>query len=79
MSGNALEWCWDKYSENVDAGDVNDPQSASSSPTTYRVLRGGNWSKDKEDAVYECMVGKRENGSTSEDNEVIGFRLVWQE
>ena len=79
MSGNAMEWCWDKYSETVATDSVTDPQSASSSTTSKRVLRGGNWSKDKEDAVYECMVGKRENGSTSEDNEVIGFRLVWQE
>ncbi|EMB22549.1 formylglycine-generating enzyme family protein [Treponema denticola] len=79
MSGNALEWCWDRYSEIVDTVAVINPQSASSSPTTKRVLRGGNWSKDKEAAVYECMVGKREYGSTSEDSEVIGFRLVWQE
>ena len=79
MSGNALEWCWDKYSEDVDAGNVNDPQSASSSPTTKRVLRGGNWSKDTADAVYECMVGKREYDTASADDPLIGFRLVWQE
>ena len=79
MSGNALEWCWDKYSATVSSGMVTNPQSASSSPTAKRVLRGGNWSKDKADAVYECMVGKREDGSPSEDNKVIGFRLVWKE
>ena len=32
-----------------------------------------------ETAVYDCMTGKREDGSPSEDNKVIGFRLVWQE
>lgn len=79
MSGNALEWCWDKYSATVSSGIVTNPQSASSSTTSKRVLRGGNWSKDKADAVYECMVGKREDGSPSEDNKVIGFRLVWKE
>ena len=79
MSGNALEWCWDKYSATVSSGMVTNPQSASSSPTAKRVLRGGNWSKDKADAVYECMVGKREDGSPSEDNKVIGFRLAWKE
>ena len=79
MSGNALEWCWDKYSETVATESVNDPQSASSSPTTKRVLRGGNWSKDKEDAVYECMVGKREYDTASADDPLIGFRLVWNE
>ena len=79
MSGNALEWCWDKYSATVSSGMVTNPQSASLSTTTKRVLRGGNWSKDKADAVYECMVGKREDGSPSEDNKVIGFRLAWKE
>ena len=79
MSGNALEWCWDKYSATVSSGTVTNPQSASSSPTTKRVLRGGNWSKDKADAVYECMVGKREYDTASADDPLIGFRLVWNE
>ena len=79
MSGNALEWCWDKYSKDVDAGNVTNPLTASSSPTTKRVLRGGNWSKDKADAVYECMVGKREYDTASADDSLIGFRLVWKE
>ena len=79
MSGNALEWCWDKYSKDVDAGNVTNPLTASSSPTTKRVLRGGNWSKDKADAVYECMVGKREYDTASADDPLIGFRLAWKE
>ena len=79
MSGNALEWCWDKYSKDVDAGNVTNPLTASSSPTTKRVLRGGNWSKDKADAVYECMVGKREYDTASADDPLIGFRLVWKD
>ena len=81
MSGNALEWCWDKYSETVATESVTDPQSASSSTTSKRVLRGGNWTDNprNETAVYDCMTGKREDGSPSEDSEVIGFRLVWQE
>ena len=79
MSGNALEWCWDKYSATVSSGTVTNPQSASLSTTTKRVLRGGNWSKDKADAVYECMVGKREYDTASADDPLIGFRLVWKE
>ena len=79
MSGNALEWCWDKYSKDVDAENVTNPLTASSSPTTKRVLRGGNWSKDKADAVYECMVGKREYDTASADDSLIGFRLVWKD
>ena len=81
MSGNAMEWCWDKYSATVSSGTVTNPQSASSSSTTRRVLRGGNWTDNphNETAVYDCMTGKREDGSPSEDNKVIGFRLVWKE
>ncbi|WP_449189978.1 formylglycine-generating enzyme family protein, partial [Treponema lecithinolyticum] len=81
MSGNAMEWCWDRYSATVATGSVTDPQSASSSSTTRRVLRGGNWTDNphNETAVYDCMTGKREDGSPSEDNKVIGFRLVWKE
>lgn len=81
MSGNAMEWCWDKYSATVSSGMVTNPQSASSSTTSKRVLRGGNWTDNiqNQTAVYDCMTGKRENGSPSEDNKVIGFRLVWKE
>ncbi len=79
MSGNVAEWCWDRYSDTVSTGSVTNPLSASSSPTTKRVLRGGNWSKDKADAVYECMVGKREYDTASADDSLIGFRLVWKE
>ena len=81
MSGNALEWCWDKYSATVSSGMVTNPQSASSLTTSKRVLRGGNWTDNphNETAVYDCMTGKREDGSPSEDNKVIGFRLVWKE
>ena len=81
MSGNAMEWCWDKYSATVSSGMVTNPQSASSSTTSKRVLRGGNWTDNplNETAVYDCMTGKREDGSPSEDNKVIGFRLAWKE
>lgn len=81
MSGNALEWCWDRYSDNVGTGNVKNPTGASSPlpSDTKRVLRGGNWSKDKADAVYECMVGKRDYDTASADDPLIGFRLVWKD
>ena len=79
MSGNVMEWCWDKYSETVATGSVTDPQSASPSPTSKRVLRGGFWSKTAEKAVYECMSGKRENDTASAAYQSMGFRLVWKE
>ena len=85
MSGNASEWCWDLYSEDVGTGPVTNPTGASSplSADTKRVLRGGNWSlSDKpknEKAVYGCMTGKRDNDSSHNSYDVVGFRLVWKE
>ncbi len=79
MSGNVMEWCWDKYSKDIDAGNVTNPLSSSSSPTSKRVLRGGFWSKTAEKAVYECMTGKRENDTASAAYQSMGFRLAWKE
>ena len=81
MSGNASEWCWDIYSEDVGTGTVINPAGASAPlPTdTYRVLRGGNWSKNTDNAVYDCMVGKRVNLGSDKADPVVGFRLVWKE
>lgn len=79
MSGNVAEWCWDRYSATVSTGSVTNPLSASSSPTTKRVLRGGAWSSTAEKAVYECMTGKRDSDTASAAHVTIGFRLVWKE
>ena len=79
MSGNVAEWCWDRYSDAVSTGSVTNPLSASSSPTTKRVLRGGAWSSTAEKAVYECMTGKRDFDTASTTHSSIGFRLVWKE
>jgi len=83
MSGNASEWCWDRYSTTLSSGLVTDPIGSSSSADTKRVLRGGNWSlSDKpknEKAVYGCMTGKRDSDSSHNSYDVVGFRLVWKE
>ncbi|MBM7022515.1 SUMF1/EgtB/PvdO family nonheme iron enzyme [Treponema sp. Marseille-Q4523] len=81
MSGNASEWCWDIYSEDVGTGTVTNPAGASAPlPTdTYRVLRGGNWSENTNDAVYGCMTGKRDSDSSHNSYDVVGFRLVWKD
>ena len=79
MSGNVAEWCWDRYSDTVSTGSVTNPLSASSSPTTKRVLRGGAWSSAAEKAVYECMTGKRDFDTASATHSSIGFRLAWKE
>ena len=83
MSGNALEWCWDRYSTTLSSGAVTDPTGSASSADTERVLRGGNWSlSDKpvtENAVYGCMTGKRDSDSSHNSYDVVGFRLAWKE
>ncbi len=45
MSGNAAEWCQDRYGDYV-PGPVTDPQGPSSG--TSRVVRGGSWLDDPE-------------------------------
>lgn len=79
MSGNASEWCWDRYSATLSSGSVTDPTGSLLSSDTKRVLRGGNWSENDEKAVYGCMTGKRDNDSSDRSYDVVGFRLVWQE
>ena len=79
MSGNASEWCWDRYSTTLSSGSVTDPIGSLSSADTERVLRGGNWSENTNDAVYGCMTGKRDSDSSHNSYDVVGFRLVWKE
>ena len=79
MSGNASEWCWDRYSTTLSSGLVKDPIGSTSPGDTYRVLRGGNWSATNEKAVYDCMTGKRDKWGSGDPDPAIGFRLVWQE
>ena len=69
----------DRYSATLSPGSVTDPTGSLLPSDTKRVLRGGNWSKDKADAVYECMVGKRDYDTASADDPLIGFRLVWKD
>ena len=79
MSGNASEWCWDRYSTTLSSGSVTDPTGSASTADTKRVLRGGNWSATNEKAVYDCMTGKRDKWGSGDPDPAIGFRLVWKE
>lgn len=83
MSGNASEWCWDRYSTTLSSGLVTDPTGSASTADTKRVLRGGNWSlSDKpetKNAVYGCMTGKRDSDSSGKKYPNVGFRLAWKE
>jgi len=43
MSGNVMEWCWDRYGDYL-SFEVSDHKGARSG--SYRVLRGGSWISD---------------------------------
>ena len=68
MSGNVWEWCFDRY-DNIEAGDVTDPQGAASGDN--RVMRGGGWYVNAE----VCVVGFR-YFINPDGNGILGFRVA---
>ena len=79
MSGNVAEWCWDLYTATVNPSTNAYPTGPFPDYDTQRVVRGGNWSESTEQAVYDCMTGKRKSKGSSGADPIRGFRLVWQE
>ncbi len=76
MSGNAYEWCWDRYNDDVGHGDnnvneiVNNPLGASEGDK--RCKRGGcvRWTADSSSVIY------REKDPPYKRDVKNGFRLV---
>jgi formylglycine-generating enzyme required for sulfatase activity len=71
MSGNVLEWCWDRY------GADYYEKSSSSNPKgpgegAYRVIRGGSW--DDNPAI--CRAAFRLDGEPTIRSNGVGFRLA---
>lgn len=67
MSGNVLEWCWDRNGRISGDTPSSGPDSGSS-----RVWRGGSYGKDK----YCSQVDYRYNNSPNSRFADYGFRLV---
>ena len=68
MSGNALEWCSDRFGS-YGSDSVTNPSGSSGS--SYRVLRGGGWGDDS----WRCRVSKRDDVTPSDRYSVFGLRL----
>ncbi len=72
MSGNALEWCNDRYSYYYYSNSPsNNPQGPTEGPT--RVLRGGSWMQD----IGSARVAHRFNSTPSFGADNYGFRIVF--
>ncbi len=84
MSGNVLEWCYDRFDDDVTAGDggassVTDPKGPFyNDHDNLRTFRGGSWYLNS--LASYCLVGCRDEGYDYDyyqyDTEGFGFRLV---
>lgn len=73
MSGNVQEWCWDLYANNLSNPLPPDYTGADPGTGTDRIVRGGHWGTDSNDAAcaYRTVADQ-----TSPGSENIGLRVV---
>ena len=89
MSGNVLEWCFDRYDPEPASNDdayksddiVTDPQGAASGER--RIVRGGSWLSGTNNGVELCgarfcAVGLRNHTKPDGRSNALGFRLAWR-
>jgi formylglycine-generating enzyme required for sulfatase activity len=73
MSGNVLEWCYDRYGNYPDSMQ-NNPMGANTLSESYRVCRGGVWiNRHDYDYRVTCRNFKEPNFRSNK----LGFRLAY--
>jgi len=71
MHGNVIEWCLDWFVDGYPEESVTDPEGAERG--TYRVCRGGAWTKD----AHYCRSAQRSYfGPTNSGSNFYGFRIA---
>ncbi|MBI5154109.1 SUMF1/EgtB/PvdO family nonheme iron enzyme [Candidatus Poribacteria bacterium] len=71
MSGNAMEWCHDRYGRHYYAASpAADPFGPETGP--HRVVRGGGWNS----GAGDCRTASRQNMRPAKARDDIGFRVV---
>jgi len=78
MSGNALEWCMDKYGREYYANSPKEnPKGANEEGRRVRrVIRGGGWNLN---ATFSSVAFRYGGGFTGELYDYFGFRVVLDE
>ena len=69
MSGNVMEWCWDRYDSYSTSAEIDYRGAASSAG---RVMHGGSWY----DSETQCTVAYRRGGIPYYRDRDIGFRVI---
>jgi len=72
LAGNALEWCFSRYTGYV-ADSLSDPVGPAGGATHARVLRGGSFVDD----AHRIRGAWRYNLTPSDTLNTVGFRVVW--
>jgi len=71
MAGNVYEWCWDLWGMPYGQPTTTNPTGPASSPSGYRVLRGGSWT-----SLANRCANRDDATPHTYSNSVGGFRCV---